>query len=187
MKQTYRLLLIISVFVVVSLACNLGTSLSKSRPTIPVTTESAQSLEETAQAAMDAAAKQGEVNLVIDEAQVTSMLAFELQKSGQQFISDPQVYLRDGQMQIYGDVKSETITAQGMLIIEPQVDAAGRVNFDVVSAKVGPFPVPGDMVTEIETNLNRVITQQLEELAPNSYIDSLVIADGLMTIKGNTR
>jgi len=115
------------------------------------------------------------------------MLAFELQKSGQQFISDPQVYLRDGQMQIFGDVKSETITAQGMLIIEPQVDADGRVNFDVVSAKVGPFPVPGDMVTEIETNLNRVITQQLEEMAPNSYIDSLVIADGLMTIKGHTR
>jgi uncharacterized protein YpmS len=169
------------------MACNLGSYLSKSRPTIPVSTESAQSLEETARAALDNAAQKGVVDLVVDESQVTSLLAFELQKSNQQFISDPQVYLRDGQMQVNAKVKSENIAADAMIIIEPQVDATGRVTFEIVSAKVGPIPLPGDIVSQIETGVNQVFNQQLGAMAPNVFIDSLVIADGLMTIKGHTR
>ena len=187
MKHTYRFWLIIFVLVAVSLACNLGSYRSKSLPTIPVSTEAAQSLEETAQAALEEAAKSGEVDLVIDEAQVTSLLAFELQKSDQQFISDPQVYLRDGQMQVLGNVKSGSIAAEGRVVIEPRVDSAGRANFEVVSAKVGPIPLPGDIVSEVEASLNQIFNQQLEAMAPNIFIDSLVIADGLMTIKGHAR
>ncbi len=91
-----------------SLACSLnfwGNATPES--VIPVTTEAVESLEETAQSALQEGQNSGEVNLVINEAQLTSIFAFEIEKHVGDIINNLQIFLRDGQIQMTGDLKRE--------------------------------------------------------------------------------
>jgi hypothetical protein len=97
------------------------------------------------------------------------------------------VRLRDGQIQLSGDVDSQGISAPAEIDIGVSVDVVGRPVLNVVSAKVGPFPVPADMISEFEVILNDSFRDQIESMAPNLHVESILIADGTMTIIGRTK
>ena len=101
MKTQIRFASILLLLAAVTLACNLGSRQTPAPPP-PVSTEAVQNLEATLENAADKIRETGEVQLEIDEAQLTSLVAFKLQESGDDLISDPQVYLRDGQIQVFG-------------------------------------------------------------------------------------
>lgn len=188
MQNKNRLWLIIFVLAAVSLACNLNVFSPKTpAPPIPVTTEAVQSLEDTAQNAYEDLQQDGRVRLTITEAQLTSLLAMKLAESGDQTISNPQVYLRDGKIQVFGTVRTENLEAMAEIVIGVGVDGSGQPNFDIESAKLGPFPLPDSIVSELQTRLDLIFQQEIAALAPNTAIDSIVIADGQMTIEGHQR
>jgi hypothetical protein len=186
LKIPRRFLLVLLVLAFVSLACNLGAPRTPAPPP-PVSTEAVESLEKTLENAADAMQQSGEINLEIDEAQLTSLVAFQLEEHGDESIQDPQVYLRDGQIQLFGTVERQGISGTARVIMTAAVDAEGRPDLNIESASIGPLPIPEQIVSELESQLDQAFGEQIEALAPNTWIESIVIADGKMTITGHAR
>lgn len=180
--------LIIFVFVLSSLACNLSFGRqATSEAEIPVTTEAVESLQESAQEAYAESPASGQIEFVITESQLTSLLTFELAERVGDQITNLQVLLRDGQIQIFGDLDSQGISAQVRVIIGVEVDPAGRPVLNVVSSNVGPFPVPGELISEVELMINKAFQEKIQSVAPNMHVESIVIENGTMTITGRSK
>jgi len=152
-----------------------------------VTTEAVQSLEETAQNAYDGIQQGETVTLVITEAQLTSLVALKLQETGDQTITNPQIYLRDGKLQVFGTITREELEATAQVIVAVGVDGSGQPTFDIESAQLGPIPLPEELIAQLETRLQGIFQQEIAKLAPNIAIDSITIADGQMTVVGHQR
>jgi len=91
-----------------SLACNLFNRISSTpvqSTSIPISTEAVDSLREDISTAVDDFGKGEQVTLVIDEAELSSLVAFELQKQSEPIFHEPQIYLQDGQVQVSGKVQ----------------------------------------------------------------------------------
>ena len=97
------------------------------------------------------------------------------------------MYLQNGQIQLTGDVSTQGISAPAQVDIEVSVDVVGRPVLNVASATVGPFPIPGDLVSEVEVIINDAFQDQIDSMAPNLHIESIIIEDGTMTIIGRTK
>jgi uncharacterized protein YpmS len=187
MKSTKVLALIIFALFLSVLACNLSFPWGSSREPVPVTTEAAERLEETVEDIVEDYQPGKEISLIITETQLTSIIAFKLEESAGDIVSNPQVYLRDGQIQINGNVNTQGISAPAQVKVEVSVDVLGRPDLNVVSATVGPFPIPEDMISEVDILINDAFQEQIELMAPNLQIEDIFIADGSMTIIGRTK
>ena len=136
MKTTKIRILSITVLctlIFTSLACRL-TAKTSAKPveTIAVSTEAVGSLEEKVQEAVDQAAQGQTVELSLTEEEITSLLAQKLNEQGEVMVSDPQVYLRDDKVQVFGNVQYGKLTLPLDVVLEPQVDTAGRANLKIV-------------------------------------------------------
>jgi uncharacterized protein YpmS len=185
--QSRKFLLAASVVLLAGLACNLGAGPrppAQATP-IPVTTESVEELQENLQVAATQASTSGEVTLVIDEAQLTSLVAFELQDQEEQFFQDPQVYLRDGQIQLYGSVVQGGISLPVSIIATLSVDEGGMPRYKIVSATAGPVPLPQSILDQLTARLDQVIASQLNPERTDMVVENILIDDGKMTITGH--
>jgi hypothetical protein len=54
----------------------------------------------------------------------------------------------------------------------------------VISSSIGPFPVPGELISEVEVLINKAFQDKVQSMAPNLHIQSIVIENGKMTIYG---
>jgi len=188
MSRENRILVVIVVLASAALACNFGRrAVETPALQVPVSTEAVQSLEETAANSYNEFQQSGKINLTVTEEQLTSMVAQELEEQGTEGISNPQVHLRDGQIQLTGDIQTQGITAPATMVMEVTIDDNGRPSLQIISANVGPFPVPESLIENVEIRLNQAFLNQLDEMAPNLVVESVVIGDGKMTVTGHTR
>ena len=137
--------------ILASLACTFytgGPDYSDLTP-IPVSTEAAQSLQDGIKKSIEDGLVSGVVTMTITEPQITSYLALRLQsdpslqqENSTPLITDPQVYLRDGQMKIYGKTQQGMFAANIGIIVNVGVDAEGKPKIEIASADFGPFPAP---------------------------------------------
>ena len=184
------LLAIVSVLLASSLACNLFSHrliVPKPTETVPVTTEAAQELENNLQSGLDTFQSNGELTLSITEAQLTSLITQKLKEQPDIPIKDPQVYLRDGKIQFSATADQGNISMPLEVIIALGVDAQGMPTYQFLSAKVGPFPLPDTMIAQLSAQIDQILSAQL--LAANApvVLESITIADGVLTIKGHRR
>ena len=163
-------------------------------PPIPVSADAAASIKDEIQRAVTAAADTGMITVNLTEPQITSYLATRLQSdpSLQQadkkpLISDPQVYLRDGQMQIYGKTQQGIFTANIGILVNMGVDANGQPQIDVASADFGPLPAPKGLTEAISAMVKEAYTGSLGPVATGLRIESISIANGVMTVTGRIR
>ena len=188
--------LLLTILVITSLACTVfvGGPDYSSLPPIPVSAEAAASIQDEIRRAVEAAAQTGVITVNLTEPQITSYLAARLQTdpSLQQsdkkpLITDPQVYLRDGQMQIYGKTQQGLFTANIGVIVSMGVDANGQPQIDVVSADFGPFPAPEGLKDAITAMVREAYTGSLGPVATGLRIESISTANGVMTVTGRIR
>jgi uncharacterized protein YpmS len=185
MKQLKLIPLIIFVLVLSSLACNLSFGRQATpEPLIPLASEEEESVGGSAEETIQGEETGGMMVLEVSEAQLTSLLVGELEKRIGDQITNFQAYLRDGQIQIFGDIDSQGITAPVKVIVDVSVDPAGRPNLHVISSSIGPFPVPGELISEVEVLINKAFQDKVQSMAPNLHIQSIVIENGKMTIYG---
>jgi hypothetical protein len=196
MKKTRGLTLFLTILVITSLACTVfvGGPDYSSLPPIPVSAEAAASIQDEIRRAVEAAAQTGVITVNLTEPQITSYLAARLQTdpSLQQsdkkpLITDPQVYLRDGQMQIYGKTQQGMFTANIGIIVSMGVDVNGQPQIDVVSADFGPFPAPDGLKDAITAMVREAYTGSLGPVATGLRIESVSTANGVMTLTGRIR
>lgn len=195
MKKSVSFPLFLVVLILASLACNVnvGGPDYSDRPAIPVSSEAAESLREEIRRAFEAGALSGEVTINITEPQITSVLALRLQtdqnlqQDEKPLITDPQVYLRDGQMQIFGKSQQGMFTANIGIVVAVGVDENGRPKIDIVSADFGPFPAPAGINNAISAMIQEAYTGAVGPVATGLRIQTISIADGIMTITGRIR
>jgi hypothetical protein len=169
-----------------SLACNIGAQTAeRPGPEIPVSTEAVESLVEKVEAAATQAVSGQEVELVLNESEITSLVVFELQAQGQQAFRDVQVYLRDGKVQFYGYYEDGDVSLPLEVVAEPSVTEGGGLQIELVSAKLGPIPAPEVLRNQFQSILDDQITPALLRQAGSTFIlSSLSTADGNLTMRG---
>ena len=196
MKRIRGLPLFPLTLVLTSLACTVfvGGPDYSSLPPIPVSAEAAASIQEEIKRAVEAAAQTGVMTVNLTEPQITSFLAARMQTdpSLQQsdkkpLITDPQVYLRDGQMQIYGKTQQGIFAANIGIIVNMGVDANGKPQIDVVSADFGPLPAPDGLKDAITAMVREAYTGSLGPVATGLRIETITIANGIMTVTGRIK
>jgi len=179
-----------------SLACTVfvGGPDYSSLPPIPVSNEAVESIGAELQRAIQAGAQTGVITVNLTEPQITSYLAARLQTdpSLQQtdkkpLITEPQVYLRDGQMQIYGKTQQGMFAANIGIIVSMGVDANGEPQIEVISADFGPFPAPEGLKDAITAMVKEAYTGSLGPVATGLRIESITTANGIMTVTGRVR
>jgi uncharacterized protein YpmS len=173
--------IILFVFVLTSLACNLSFG-GQATPEamIPVATEAVE--EQFTEPPQN-----DEIEIVFTESQLTSLLSSELADRVGDQITNLQVFLRDGQIQIFGDLDSQGLSAQVKVIAAISVDPAGRPVLNVVSSSIGPFPVPAELISEVEVRINKAFQEEIQSMAPNMHVDDIIIENGKMIITGRSK
>jgi len=196
MKQTKLALpIFLLTLLFTSLACTIfvgGPDYSDLAP-IPVSTEAVESLKEEMKKSFEAGAESGIVTLNITEPQITSVIAFRLladpnmQTGKKPIIAEPQVYLRDGQMKIYGKSQQGMFAANIGIIVNMGVDELGKPKIEIASADFGPFPAPAGINDALTALIEEAYTGSIGPAATGLRIETITIADGIMTITGRTK
>ncbi|MCX6037327.1 MAG: hypothetical protein NTW99_05480 [Chloroflexi bacterium] len=156
-------------------------------PAIPVSTEAVGELQSSLETAVAAGAVSGQITLTFTEPQLTSYLYNKLQAQSQPLITNPQVYLRDGQLQVYGTASKSYFKATARIILSAGVDDQGQLKIELTSADFGPLPVPNGLKEIITTIIQEAYTGALGPVATGFQLQSVTIADGMMTIVGQTK
>jgi len=173
----------------VSLACNFqGLARSQSREVIPVSTEAMKSLQDEISSALDEVANgSGDITITIDEVELTSLVTFELEKLQEPPILSPQVYLRDGQMQIFAILNQDNFNTPIQMTVEVTADAGGYPQIQIISAKMGPVPLPESLLEQMKSLMDDALSEKIYTQTNQIFIRSIEIANGVMTIQGEAR
>jgi hypothetical protein len=194
-KTNYALPFFLLTILLTSLACtmNVGGPDYSTLPTVPVSTENAQSIQDEVQKAFQEGAQTGTITLQLTEQQLTSYIAERLQtdprlqRNGQPLMTDPQVYLRDGQMKIYGKTQQGPFTANIGIVLNVGVDENGQPKVDIASADFGPLPAPEGLRDTIAGMIREAYTGSLGPVATGLRIETIQITDGVMTVSGRIK
>ena len=195
MKKTTALPLFLFILILSSLACTVfvGGPDFSNRPVIQPSNDAVESLKNEIKQAFEAGASTGEVTIRISETQITSVLALRLQsdpnlqQDQKPLITDPQVYLRDGQMQIFGKTQQGMFAANIGIIVSVGVDENGKPKIEIVSADFGPLPAPEGLNSAISAMIDEAYTGSVGPVATGLRIQSISIVNGVMTITGRIR
>ncbi len=195
-KKRFALPILLLILILTSLACTIfvGGPDYSNLPPIPISADAAKSIADEVKRAFEAGAQTGVVTINLTEPQITSYLAERMQSdpSLQQsdkkpLIADPQVYLRDEQMQIYGKTQQGIFAANIGIIVQVGVDASGQPLIEIKSADFGPFPAPEGLKSAITAMIKEAYTGSIGPVATGLRIESISIANGVMTITGRIK
>ena len=169
-----------------ALACSPSLGLGAPTPPaspIPVSSEAASQLEGAWGTAV-ANANNGTVTVVMTEAQLTSYAALKLTSDANTPITDPQIYLRNGKLILYGKVKTNNFSLPAALTLSVVPTAAGAVSVTIETADLGPMPVPSALRDTLAANINDLIAQNAGAGNTGFKVTDVAIADGKMTVTG---
>lgn len=186
----FRLILVVGILMLSSLACNLLSRISESSsdPTpITITNESANNLRKDLSTAVEQLKDGEKVTLVIDEAELTSLVAVELDKQSDPILYEPQIYLREGGVQIIGKVLQSGFMVPAQLNLILTTNSAGTPQINITSAKIGPLELPDSMLVELTSQVDSALMHNVRPRIKDIFVESILIADGLMTITGRSR
>lgn len=195
-QHTISFYIHLSIALFATLACTIfvgGPDYSDLEP-IPVSAEAAQSLRDGMAKSFESGLQTGVVTITITEPQITSYLALQMQtnptlqqEDQQPFFDEPQIYLRDGQMKIYGKTRQGMFAANIGILLSVGVDDLGKPKIEVESADFGPFPAPEGINEAVTLFIKEAFTGSIGPVASGLRIETITIADGLMTIIGRIR
>ena len=174
--------------ILASIACQLQLG-GPTAPDVPALAppDSTQPLDQAWDAALEAAEQSGEVQFIVNESQLNAFLGQRLDAGAGPFLIQPEVYLRQGQIQIYGLTTQAGVEARVHLAVAPILDSDGRLGFEIASAEFGPLPAPDALKEAISKVLSEALTGTLSSFATGVQVTSITISDGQMAIVGKLR
>ncbi|HTX91697.1 MAG TPA: LmeA family phospholipid-binding protein [Anaerolineales bacterium] len=154
---------------------------------IPVSTEAVGEFQSAMQTAVVSGTDSGEVTLVITEPQLTSYIAYKLAQQQDPLFYNPQVFLRDGKIQIYGMARQGYFIASVAIVVTAGVDSQGQLTIELTSADFGPEPVPANLKDALTAMIQEAYTGAIGPAALGFRLESVTVANGSMTILGRTK
>ena len=154
---------------------------------IPTPTGTPLSLQEQIQQAIASASGTGAISLQVTESQLTSYLAAKSAEQTDQVITDPRVYLRSGQMKIFGQAVSGIFTANVSLTLQATVDENGQPHIDIQQTDFGPVAAPQGLNDALAAFVREAFTGWLGPVATGFRLETITIGDGVMVVTGRIR
>jgi hypothetical protein len=185
----HKILIPLFVLMLASMACSIFIG-GPDYPaqTVPVSTSEVQNMQTQVANAFVDGAKTGVVTIKITESQLTSLVAAKMLAQENPPFTDPQVLLRDNQMQLYGKIKRGSFSANVLILATVGIDpVTGAPKVEVVSVDFGPFPAPEGMNAAINAVVAEAFTGSFGPVATGFRLESIVIADGVMTMTGRIK
>jgi hypothetical protein len=172
------------ILVTAGMACNIGLG-GPTPPAspIPVSTEAAGQLEDIITQAVGSS-QNGEVTVTVTEEQLTSYLALRTAADPDAPLKDIQVFIRDGQVILFGNAQIGSMTAPAEIRLDVATSADGGLDVNVAEADFGPIPAPQSMLDTLSTALDEAMSGQFAPSATGVRISSIVLGEGEMTITG---
>ncbi|MBL8063082.1 MAG: hypothetical protein JNK32_08700 [Anaerolineales bacterium] len=189
MKTKVQFHLFLTVLVISSFACSISVG-GPEYPTdvAPASPADAQSLKDIIQQAMVTGAETGVITLQVTEAQLTAFIADQLAQQVNPPFTEPQILLRNGQMQLYGKIDRGWFTANMLITMNVTVDpATGKPSIQIASADFGPIPAPESLNTAISKVIDETFTGSFGPVAVGFRLETISIADGIMTLTGRIK
>jgi len=127
----------------------------------------------------------GSLNTVtLTELQITSWLAMEMQNNPDLPMREIQVYLRDGQVQIWGIVNGSDNETSALISGMLALDSNGQPAITIESMQIGQQAIPSILLSQAEAWLNQILADKINEQIPGLKIMNINISSGLITISG---
>ena len=186
-----RKLGLISIFVILllaALACEVNVGGPEHPyPPVPVSTDAVGTLKETWTQAFEDLDGDGSITITLTESQLTSLVAAQLDTQEDPLFTDPQVYLRDGEILIFGIAHRGALTARTRMVLSVQIDENGGPQFALSAADFGPWPVPDGLLDGVSGLIDEAFTGQFGPVATGLRIEGILIQDGYMAITGRIK
>ncbi len=188
-NKKHSLTFFILIFMLASMACSVFVG-GPDYPTqtVPVSTAEVQSVQTQIVEALVTGAESGVVTLNITESQLTSLIATRMLEKGNPPFTDPQVLLRDNQMQLYGKITRGSFTANMLITTNVSIDpTTGAPKVEIVTADFGPFAAPEGLNATVNAIVAEAFTGSFGPVAIGFRLESISIADGVMTMIGRIK
>ncbi|HET7009606.1 MAG TPA: hypothetical protein VFI11_02425 [Anaerolineales bacterium] len=157
-------------------------------PDAPAASESsAQQVEDAWQGALAGAVETGQLTILFDEAQLTSLLAERFAGEPGGALESPVVLLREGAIQVFGVGHQGPLRANIHLTITPVLSQDGELGFELTSAEFGPLPLPEGLRERLSAVLTEALSGPLGTRATGVRITSVAIDSGELAIVGELR
>jgi hypothetical protein len=179
--RKFQVYLMVSAILFVSLACNYARRNANQPEGLPQSTIIVQGAEGVQ---ID---PQGKIRLVLNEAQLTSLISKELSSQENPALSDPQIALRDGQMVLTGKVQQAGLNADLEMVMDVGVTSDGKPDVSLVSASVGFFSLPQNTLDDLSAQIKSAFESKIDQGIDKIFIESIVIEGGEMVIEGHAR
>jgi len=139
-----------------------------------------------AKTALESALPQpGTLNTVtLTELQITSWLAMEMKNNPDLPMREIQVYLRNGQIQIWGIVNGSDNETSALINGIIDLDSNGQPAIKIESIQIGRQAIPNILLSQAETWLNQLLSEKINEQTPGLKIMNINISSGLITLSG---
>lgn len=188
MKKLPTLLFITSLLLA-SLACGINVG-GPDYPaqSVPASPDEALNMRNIIEQALLSGAETGVITVQITESQLTSFMVERLAQQTNPPFTDPQILLRNGQMQMYGKVTRGWLTANMLITMNVNIDpVTGAPKIEIASADFGPFPAPEGINNAMSAIIDEAFTGSFGPVAVGFRLETITIADSIMTITGRIK
>ena len=155
---------------------------------VPYSPNEVLNMQTQIEQALVAGAETGVVTVQITENQLTSYMVEKIQQQTSPPFTDPQILLRNGQMQMYAKMTQGIFNANILITMNVGIDAVtGNPKIEITSADFGPLPAPEGINTAINAVINEAFTGSLGPVAVGFRLEAISITDGIMTLTGRIK
>ena len=123
-------------------------------------------------------------SVTITEQQISSWLAMEMKNNPDLPLSEVQVYLRDGTVQVWGVITGSESSTSALVVGELTIGANKHPYLKVESMQIGQQTVPTVLLSQMESWLNQSLSDQINKQAPGLALVSVKVTSGLVTLSG---
>ncbi|MCE1255768.1 MAG: hypothetical protein LWX83_19735, partial [Anaerolineae bacterium] len=151
-----RLIIVATVLLTVSLACNLPASVKATATPAP-----GQILDQAVQ--VDPNSKT--ITITLTEAQMNVLMNSQISKvqmPSDATLSEPSVSLSDGKITFNGKVSTGFLSVNVMIALKP-VNNGDKWTFEVVDADFGSLPVPDSVTQQFAEQINNAVDNSIQE------------------------
>ncbi len=156
--------------------------------TVTASPDEALSMQAQIEQALLSGAESGIVTLQITESQLTSYMVQKMQEQENPPFTEPLVLLRNGQMLLYGKINRGMFDAHMLITMNVSIDpTSGMPKIEIASADFGPIPAPEGANSAISAIIDEAFTGSMGPVAIGFRLETITIADGVMTLTGRIK
>lgn len=160
---------------------------SYATPTSSSSTVTPVPLGDAVRVALTAGAQTGSMTVQLSQEQLTGYIKQSLEATGNSWMTDPRVLLRDGQMMWFATAHNGILAANVSMTIDVSVGADGKPEVAITQADFGPIPAPQGLNDAVSAIVQEAFTGFLGPAATGFRLEAVTISDGSLTLRGRLK